>query len=178
MPHCYQKWEAEKYLQEREVPYISLRAGAFLDRGDDIIPDKLKAGQFPDILPDVPMALIYSKDLARYASQAALAPEIEVNQYIDIGIDVPATGAMVAQAFSEVLGRPIVATAVFSSWTFAILPYITWFLPQHKDNVKVLAWLKGGGYVSDDMTKQARLFGHLPTVKETVAAYCQDKNLH
>ena len=178
VPHFYQKFETEKYLAEKGLPYLALRAGAFLDRARDVVPQNLRKGVFPDILPGVPMALVYSRDLARYAAQAALdLPASALNQSVDIGSDVPATGAMVAAAFTKVLGRPIKAKPVFPRFLFTILPLVAPFAPRLRANLAVMKWLRGGGYVSRDPQRQSSLFGELPTVEEAVARYCRDKGL-
>lgn len=72
VPHFHQKYETEKYLAEQQQPYLALRAGAFLDRANDVVSEKVRKGIFPDILPGIPMALVYSRDIARYTTQAAL----------------------------------------------------------------------------------------------------------
>ena len=178
VPHFSQKFEAETYLAKTGQLYLALRAGAFLDRARDIVPANLAKGVFPDILPGVPMALVYSRDLARYAAQAALdLPDTALNQSVDIGSDVPATGAMVAEAFARVLGRPIVAKPVFSPLVFALAPLLARFQPRLRDNLAVMTWLRKGGYVSQDPQKQKALFGELPTVDEAVARYVRDKGL-
>jgi uncharacterized protein YbjT (DUF2867 family) len=178
VPHFYQKFQTEKYLAEKRQPYLSLRAGAFLDRAKDIVPDRVRKGSFPDILPGVPMALVYSRDLARYAAQAALdVPASALNQSVDIGCDTPATGAMVAAAFTRVLGRPVVAKRVFPRIFFTVMPPLVRFVPRLRDSLAVVAWLRKGGYVSRDTQKQKNLFGELPTIEETVARYCRDKGL-
>lgn len=178
VPHFSQKFEAETYLAKTRQPYLALRAGAFLDRARDIVPANLAKGVFPDILPGVPMALVYSRDLARYAAQAALdLPDTALNQSVDIGSDVPATGAMVAEAFARVLGRPIVAKPVFSPLVFALAPLLARFQPRLRDNLAVMTWLRKGGYVSQEPQEQKALFGELPTVDEAVARYVRDKGL-
>jgi uncharacterized protein YbjT (DUF2867 family) len=178
VPHFFQKFETERRLAKTGQPYLALRAGAFLDRGRDIVPDNIRKGVFPDILPGVPMALVYSRDLARYAAQAALdLPASALNQSVDIGGERPATGAMVAAAFSKVLGRPIKAKPVFPRLVFALAPLAAPFLPRLRANLAVLKWLRKGGYVSQDPQKQKTLFGDLPTVEETVARYVRDKAL-
>lgn len=178
VPHFYQKYETEQYLAAKGQPYLALRGGAFLDRAKDIVPEKVRTGVFPDILPDVPMALTYSRDLARYAAQAALdLPDSALNQSVDIGSDVPATGTMVAAAFTRVLSRPVIAKPVFPRIVFTLLPLVARFVPRLRDNLAVLKWLRNGNYVSHDPQKQKRLFGDLPTIEETVARYCADKGL-
>jgi uncharacterized protein YbjT (DUF2867 family) len=178
VPHFYQKFETEKYLAEKQQPYLALRAGAFLDRAKDIVPERVRKGVFPDILPGVPMALVYSRDLARYTAQAALdVPASALNQSIDIGCDIPATGALVAAAFTRILGRSVIAKPVFPRMLFWVMPLVAVFIPRLRDNLAVLAWLRKGRYVSRAPQKQKEMFGELPTIEETVARYCRDKKL-
>lgn len=178
VPHFRQKFEAERYLAQTGQPHLALRAGAFIDRSRDIVPASLARGVFPDILPGVPMALVYSRDLARYAAQAALdLPDAALDGSVDIGSDLPATGADVAAAFTKVLGRAIRARPVFPSWLSPLLPLATLFAPRLRDQLAVMRWLREGGYVSRDPQGQKRLFGELPSVLETVARYSRDKGL-
>jgi len=178
VPHFSEKFVTETYLAQQRQPYLALRAGAFLDRAQDVVAAKVRKGVFPDIVPGVALDLIYTPDLARYAAQAALdLPASALNQSVDIGCDVPATGPMVAAAFSRVLGRPVVARPVVPSFLVATLPLVAWFIPALRNPVAVLAWIRRGGYVSHDRQKQTDLFGERPTIQDSVARYCRDKGL-
>jgi uncharacterized protein YbjT (DUF2867 family) len=178
VPHFSQKFETEKYLAEKRQPYLALRAGAFLDRAQDVVASKVRKGVFPDIVPGVALDMIYSPDLARYAAEAALdVPASALNQSVDVCCDVPATGPMVAAAFTRALGRPVVAKPVFPSIVVAMLPLVAWFVPTLRDQIAVLAWIRKGGYVSHESQKQKDLFGELPTIEDSVARYCRDKGL-
>ena len=177
VPHFRQKSEAEQHLLKTGQPYLALRAGAFIDRSRDIVPEKLAKGVFPDLLPGVPMALVYARDLARYAARAALdLPESALNGSVDIG-SPPATGGDVAAAFTKVLGRPIRPTPVFPAWLLPLLPLAVLFAPRLRDQLTVMRWLRLGGYVSRDPLRQKALFGELPSVEDTVARYARDKRL-
>lgn len=178
VPHFRQKLMTERYLAERGQPYLALRAGAFLDRARDVVAGQVAKGVFPDIVPGVPMSLVYSRDLARYAAQAALdAPASALNQSVDVCCEVPATGALVAAAFTRALGRPVIAKPVFSRLTLALTPLLAVFAPALRDGIAVLAWIRKGGYVSRDTDKQKGLFGQPPTIADVVARYCRDKGL-
>ena len=178
VPHFSQKLVTEKYLAEKRQPYLALRAGAFLDRAQDVVAPKVRKGVFPDIVPGVALDMIYSPDLARYAAEAALdLPASALNQSVDVRCNVPATGPMVAAAFTRVLGRPVVAKPVFPPLLVAMLPLVAWFVPRLRDQIKALAWIRKGGYVSHESQKQKDLFGELPTIEESVAQYCRDKGL-
>jgi len=178
LPHFSQKLMAEKYLTEQRQPYLALRGGAFLDRAQDVVAPKVRKGVFPDIVPGVALDMIYSPDLARYAAEAALdLPASALNQSVDVCCDVPATGPMVAAAFTRALGRSVVAKPVFPSIVVAMLPLVAWFVPSLRAQAKVLAWIRRGGYISHAKQKQKDLFGELPTIEDSVARYCRDKGL-
>ena len=178
VPHFRQKLMTEQYLAEKGQPYLALRAGAFLDRARDVVAVQVPKGVFPDIVPGVAMSMIYSLDLARYAVQAALdAPVSALNQSVDVCCEVPATGSMVAAAFTRALGRQVVAKPVFSRLVLAATPLLVLFVPSLKDGIAVLAWIRKGGYVSRDTQTQKALFGQPPTIDDVVARYCRDKGL-
>ncbi|CAN5193245.1 hypothetical protein BH09PSE2_BH09PSE2_19560 [soil metagenome] len=178
VPHFQQKLLAEQHLAATGQPHLALRAGAFIDRSRDVVPENIAKGVFPDILPGVPMALVYGRDRARYAATAALdLPQSEMSGAVDIGSETPATGAAVAAAFTTVLGRPIRAKPVFPAWLTPFLPLATLFAPRLRDQLVVMRWLRQGGYVSRDPFRQNALFGELPSVEETVARYARDKGL-
>lgn len=178
VPHFRQKRMTEQYLAERNQPYLSLRACAFLDRARDVVATKVSKDVFPDIVPGVAMSMIYSPDLARYAVQAALdAPISALNQSVDVCCETPATGPIVAAAFARTLGRPIVAKPVFPSVFLAVAPLLGVFIPSLRDGIAVLKWIRKGGYVSRDPHKQKYLFGEPPTIDDVVARYCRDKGL-
>jgi uncharacterized protein YbjT (DUF2867 family) len=178
LPHFSQKLMAERYLAEQRQPYLALRGGAFLDRAQDVVAPKVRKGVFPDIVPGVALDMIYSPDLARYAAEAALdLPASALNQSVDVCCDVPATGPMVAAAFTRALGRPVVAKPVFPSIVVAMLPLVAWFVPSLRAQAKVLTWIRRGGYISHAKQKQKDLFGELPTIEDSVARYCRDKGL-
>jgi uncharacterized protein YbjT (DUF2867 family) len=178
VPHFSQKFVTENYLAEKRQPYLALRAGAFLDRAQDVVAIRVQKGVFPDIVPGVALDMIYSPDLARYAAEAALdLPASVLNQSVDIRCSVPATGPMVAAAFARVLGRSVVAKPVVPPIFVALLPLVAWFVPRLRDQIAVLAWIRKGGYVSHESQKQKELFGELPTIEDSVARYCRDRGL-
>lgn len=179
VPHFSQKYATERYLAEQGQPYLALRAAAFLDRARDVVAAKVRKGVFPDIVPGVALDMIYSPDLARYAAVAALElPDADLDQSVDVCCAVPATGPMVAAAFTRALGRPVVARPAFPALLVALLPLLARFLPPLlREQVPVLAWLRKGGYVSQGREKQRDLFGEPPTIEDSVARYCRDKGL-
>lgn len=178
VPHFHQKFMTEQYLAEKRQPYLSLRAGAFLDRNRDIVAPKVRKGIFPEWAPGVALSMIYTPDLARNAVQAALdAPASALNQSVDVCWDAPATGPQLAAAFSRALGRPVVAKPAIPPALLLVLPLVARFVPTLRDSYAALRWLRKGGYVSRDTGKQRKLFGEPPTMDDAVARYCRDKGL-
>ena len=178
VPHFHQKFITEQYLAEKRQPYLSLRAGAFLDRARDLVAVQIPKGVFPDIVPGVAMSMIYSRDLAKYAAQAALdVPASALNQSVDVCCEVPATGSLVAAAFTRALGRPVIAKPVFPRILIAATPLLALFFPSLREGIAVLTWIRKGGYVSRDSQKQRALFGEPPTIDDVVSRYCRDKGL-
>jgi uncharacterized protein YbjT (DUF2867 family) len=179
VPHFYHKHLVEKYLQEKGQPFIALRAGAFLDQARDFVKARIQKGVFPAFVPDAAYGMIYTPDLARYAAIAATSvPETALNIAVDVGWDRPATGASVADAFSKVLGKPIIAKPAFPSFlTNVVMPFFGLFVPGLKDMNEMMKWIGSGVYTSKNTQKQKELFGDLPTIEEAVRRYCKDRNL-
>jgi uncharacterized protein YbjT (DUF2867 family) len=178
VPHFHQKFVTEQYLAEKGQPYLALRAGAFLDRTRDIVAPKVRKGFFPEWAPGAALSMIYSKDLARNAAQAALdVPASALNQSVDVCWDVPVTGPQLAEAFTQALGRPVVAIPAIPPILLPVLPLLARIFPSLRGSITALAWIRKGGYVSRDTQKQKDLFGEPATIKDAVARYCRDKGL-
>jgi uncharacterized protein YbjT (DUF2867 family) len=179
VPHFYNKYLAEKYLQEKGQSFIALRAGAFLDQTRDFVLPGIQKGVFPTFVPGVSYGMIYTPDLARYAALAATSlPESELNASVDVGWDRPASGTVVAEAFSKVLGRKIVAKPAFPPFVSdVIFPLVGLAVGGINDMHEMIKWIKNGDYTSKNIQRQRELFGDLPTVEEAVRRYCKDRKL-
>jgi uncharacterized protein YbjT (DUF2867 family) len=179
VPHFYHKHLVEKYLQEKAQPFIALRAGAFLDQAGDFVKARIQKGVFPVFVPGVSYGMIYTPDLAQYAALAATnIPEDQLNITVDVGWDQPATGTLVAGAFSKVLGKTIVAKPAFPSFiTNVMLPCVGVFVHGVKDMHEMMKWMKTGVYTSKNTQRQKELFGDLPTIEEAVKRYFKDRGL-
>ncbi|MEI8093422.1 MAG: NAD(P)H-binding protein [Spirochaetales bacterium] len=178
VPHFYNKFVAESYLQKRKQTYLALRAGAFLDQSKDLVAAGLKNGVYPEFVPGATLGMIYTPDLAKYAAQAALElPDTAMNQSVDVGWNVPATGTVLAAAFAKVLGKPVVSKPAFSPVMMALMPLLAAFNPALKDTLAMVQWIKKGDYVSKNTQKQKDLFGELPTVDDVAARYCSNNSM-
>ena len=86
VPHFHNKYRIEKYLQEKQQPYIALRPGAFFDWSDDFMVKRISKGTIPLFFSGAKYGTVYTPDLARYAAMAAVSvPDTELNTSIDIG---------------------------------------------------------------------------------------------
>lgn len=179
VPHFNHKYLIEKYLKEKGQPFIALRAGAFLDQTRDFVLPQVQKGVFPVFVPDVAYGMIYTPDLARYAALAATSlSEQELNSTVDVGWDSPATGTNVAQAFSKVLGKTVIAKPAFPPFIAnVVFPFIGLFVGGLNDMNEMMKWIKNGGYTSKNTQRQKKLFGDLPTIEEAVRRYCKDRKL-
>ena len=179
VPHFYHKHLIEKYLREIGQPFISLRAGAFLDQANDFVLPKVQKGIFPELVTGVSLGMIYTGDLARYVAMAAISvPESELGITVDVGWDKPVSGEDLAEAFSKVLGKKVVNKPAFPGFIVNIvLPVIGIFNPGIRDMHSMVKWIETGVYKSKNTQKQKELFSDLPTVEEAVRRYCKDKKL-
>jgi len=179
VPHFHHKYLAEKYLREKKQPYIALRPGAFLDQSQYSELPLLRKGVYPMFVPGVALGMVYTPDLARYAAIAATTlPESALNTSVDVCWSTPATGQDVADAFSKVLGKAVVAKPAFPEFMVKVMmPFIGIFVQGMRDMHAMVKWVRTGAYVSSNPQRQRELFGELPTVEEAVRRYAKDKGL-
>jgi len=178
VPHFYNKFLIEKYLREKEQPFIALRPGAFLDQTPDFIIKKITKGILPTFLTGT-YGVIYTPQLAKYAAIAAVAlPDTELNTSIDIDWDKPVNDKILATAFASVLKKNIQVKAIIPPFVLKfILPVIAKFNDNIHDMYEMIKWIDTGVYISKNPQRQKELFGELPTAAESVAQYCRDRGL-
>jgi uncharacterized protein YbjT (DUF2867 family) len=179
VPHFYHKYLVEEYLKKEKQPFIALRAGAFLDQARDMVLPQVKKGIYPEFFHGIALGMVYTPDLARYAAQAATSlPDAALGRSVDIGWETPATGPLLARAFSMVLGKPVEARPAFPSIaTKVVMPFLSLFNEGFRDMSAMMKWVGTGVYVSRNPQIQKELFGDLPTVEEAVRRYCLDRGL-
>ena len=179
VPHFLNKYRIEKYLAEKQQPFIALRAGAFFDWSEEPMLKKIRNGIVPVFFNDVDYGTIYTNDLARYAAIAATSlQESELNTIVDVGWSEPVNGKKLAAAFSKVLKKEIQAKPVIPSFVLKVTgPVFSLFNEFIKDMYEMIKWVNTGVYVSKNTERQKQLFNDLPTIEEAVSRYCKDRNL-
>jgi uncharacterized protein YbjT (DUF2867 family) len=172
VPHFWHKKLVEDYLEERGVPFVALRPGAFLDQGPaDFWAAGLKRGRLRFAAnPEVPLTFVHSSDVAKYLAQA-LDLELERKAVrIDIGTDRAVSLAGLAAIMATVLGRPV--TPQVPPWPFISFALLVagLFDPWQRDLRSMMAYIQRGGYVAD-LTEQRKHFGEVPTIDASVKRY-------
>ena len=112
VPHFWHKKLAEDRLEEKGVPLVSLRPGAFLDMITRMRGDSFAKGRIMWFgSPTIPLTFVLSEDVAGYLADAVDVPGVE-GQRIDIGWDRAVSVSEVAQIAGRLLGREIRVRAV------------------------------------------------------------------
>jgi uncharacterized protein YbjT (DUF2867 family) len=168
VPHFWHKKLAEDRLEELDVPFVSLRPGAFLDmiiqmRGDPFAKRRLMWFGSPTI----PLSFVLTQDVAGYLADAVDAPGVE-GQRIDIGWDRPVSMQEIAQISSQLLGQQIRLRSIPAGLIGAAGTVVGRFSPLIKDMTAMMRWFQTGRYVADP-THQREVFGQVPTAEDAIA---------
>lgn len=172
VPHFWQKKLIEDYMDEKAVPYVSLRPGAFLDQNPqrDQTATDLKQGKLKAFgNTSVKWTNILTEDLARYLAVAAIDEKIPAGK-IDIGMAEPINAEMMAKYATEYTGKPIKVSVVPWFVMGLALSVIRLFKPFMSDVKEMFAYFLTGQYVADT-TLQKKYFGDVPTVKDSLFRY-------
>jgi uncharacterized protein YbjT (DUF2867 family) len=172
VPHFWHKKLVEDYLVERDVPFVALRPGAFLDQGPaDFWAAGLRKGRLRFAAnPEVPLTFVHSSDVAKYLAGALELELGNTSVRIDIGTDRAVSLAELAAIMATFLGRPI--TPQVPPWPIISLALLAagLFDPWQRDLRSMMAYIQRGGYVAD-VTEQRKHFGEVPTIEASVKRY-------
>lgn len=159
IPHFWAKKVMEDRLEERGVPFVALRPGAFLDQvgmwggGNGWAEGRLTwVGSL-----DTPLTFVYTADLAGYLAAAVDAPVADAER-IDIGWDRPLSFRELARIGGTLLGREIEVLTADPRWGRT---------PDEDDQDSrdfsaMVDYFGSGRYVADTR-RQAEVFGPVPT---------------
>lgn len=172
VPHFWNKKLAEDHFEERGVPLVSLRPGAFLDQGpNDFWAQGLQAGRLRFASnPTVPATFVHSEDVARCLVEAVDVRIDERALRVDLGCDRPVSIVDLAQIMGSILQRRIRPQVPPWPIVSAGLAVAGLFDPWKRDLRAMMNYFQKGGYVAD-VTLQRRHFGEPPAIEASVRRY-------
>lgn len=158
VPHFWAKKEAEDYLAQQGVPFVSLRPGAFLFAPEgaygQMIRQGIEQGQVMGMTPEgTRITYIAPSEVARAIALAVDAPGA-LGQKIDLGSDRPLSGPEYAALIGQLLGRPMQVAPMPGART-----------SRSDDLTAMFRFFQTGKYVADTR-RQAELFGPVPKVED------------
>jgi uncharacterized protein YbjT (DUF2867 family) len=168
VPHFWHKKLAEDQLEQRGVPFVALRPGAFLDQVAGLAGNPVATGRLGWMgRPTVSLTFVHTSDLAAYLA-AAVDADISDGERIDIGWDRPVNVREVARLMGDSAGRAIKVWAVPSVVGRAVGAVVGRFKPVVPDMAAMFSWFDTGRYVAD-ITRQEQVFGPAPAAEHTIA---------
>lgn len=158
VPHFWVKKEIEDYLAEQNVPFVSLRPGAFLYAPaggyGQMIRQGMEAGQVFGMTPEgVRVTYIAPSEVARAVAMAIDEPRA-LGQKVDLGSDRSLSGPEYAALIGQLLGRPMRVAQMPGGRG-----------DRSEDMMAMLRFFQTGKYVADTR-RQAELFGPVPKIEE------------
>ena len=179
VPHFHAKKVAEDLIKSSGLPYVFVRAPAFLDQSADYVADGVKAGRFYAVGDKTTKwSYVLTDDLAAAISKASTYPGEDItNQTIDIGWrDGAKNQSEIAELITQITGKPlswwVVPWMVFSVMVRLIKP----FSELGYDLIRMFLFFRTGRFVSDT-TKQEHFFGPAPTARETITKWATTNKL-
>jgi len=179
VPHFHAKKVAEDVIKASGVPYVFVRAPAFLDQSSDYIADGVKAGRFYAVGDKATKwSYVLTDDLAAYIAKAAAYPGNDIsNQTIDIGWrDGPKSQNEIAGIISEVTRKRLSVWVV--PWlVFRLLARpVRLFSELGYDLMQMFLFFKKGVFVSN-ISKQEHFFGLAPTSRDAITRWAKNSGL-
>jgi len=179
VPHFHAKKVAEDLIKGSGLPYVFVRAPAFLDQSADYVADGVKVGRFYALGDKTTQwSYVLTDDLAFAIAKAATYPSEDItNQTIDIGWrDGAKNQHEIAELIAQITGKPlslwVVPWIVFSVMVRLVKP----FSELGYDLIRMFLFFRTGRFVSDT-TKQAHFFGPAPTAREAITKWAKINKL-
>ena len=179
VPHFLAKAVAEDLIKAAGLPYVFVRAPAFLDQSADYVADGVKASRFYAVGDKhTKWSYVLTDDLAVAVAKAATHPGEDINhQTIDIGWrDGAKSQHEMAQLITEITGKSL-SFWVVPWWLLSVMVrLIKPFSELGYDLVQMFLFFRTGRFVSDT-TKQERFFGPAPTARDAITRWASGSGL-
>ncbi len=174
VPHFWAKKETEDLLEQRAVPFVALRPGAFLGgHSGGFLAGGVRRGRvFRMVPPGVRITFIHPDEVARALAEAT-EESIGLNQRIDLGSDRPLSTEELAEVLTAVLGRTVKPGG---SGMLHVLHFFARFSRSMRDYSAMFDFFATGKYIADT-TLQAKLFGPVPRVEDAARKMLHEAGL-
>lgn len=179
VPHFHAKAVAEDLIKDAGLPYVFVRAPAFLDQSADYVADGVKAGRFYAVGDkNTKWSYVLTNDLAIVVAKATTYPGKDIdNQTIDIGWhDGAKSQHEMAQLITEITGKSLSLWVVPWLLLSVMVRLIKPFSKLGYDLVQMFLFFKTGRFVSDT-TKQEQFFGAAPTARDAITRWANGSGL-
>jgi uncharacterized protein YbjT (DUF2867 family) len=182
VPHFYNKHRQEQMAAELGIPYVSVRAPAFIDmaKDSDYPHRQLSDGIYTTFLDtEAPLTWVHTTDLARALTDAAIVlPDEALGWHIAFCAMPPATGPELRSLLSDLLpDHPQIVQR--PAYSHAVVWLMSWFVKFIADARSMLKWMDTGKYCpsEQDQRLQQRFFGPAPTLHDSWSLYLRDHGL-
>ena len=179
VPHFHAKKVAEDLIRASGLPFVFVRAPAFLDQADDYLAKGLKKGKFYGIGDrDIRWSYVLTDDLADSLAKAATHsdPAIE-NKTIDVSWqDGPHSQRDLAGIVAEITGkRPKLWVVPWWILSLAVRP-VRMFSDLGYDLLQMFLFFRTGRFVADT-TLQRRFLGTPPLARDVLVRWAKREGL-
>ena len=178
-PHFHAKKVAEDLIKASGLPFVLVRAPAFLDQSNDYVAEGVRAGRFYAVGDKTTRwSYVLTDDLAACLAKAATYPGGEIaNQTIDIGWrDGAKSQKELADLIVQVTGKRLSVWVVPWSLLRVLARPVKLFSELGYDMIQMFLFFKTGKFLADT-TKQERFFGPAPTALDAVTKWAASNNL-
>ncbi len=179
VPHFHAKKVAEELIKASRLPYVIIRAPAFLDQSPDYVADGVKAGRYYVLGDkDARWSYVLTDDLAEIIAKAAiLSSEAIVNKTIDVGwSDGARSQREIADLITRVTGKSL------SLWVVPWLVFRVLARPVKLvselgyDLMQMFLFFRTGQFIADT-TRQDEAFGPAPTALDAITRWAKRNGL-
>ena len=179
VPHFHAKTVAEDLIKASGLPYVFMRAPAFLDQSPDYVADGAKAGRFFAVGDKTTRwSYVLTDDLAASLARAATYQGEDIaNQTIDISWrDGPKSQTELADLIGEMTGKSLSLWVVPWFLLGLLVRPIKLFSELGYDLIKMFLFFRTGQFVADT-SQQERFFGPAPTARDAIARWADNNGL-
>jgi len=179
VPHFHAKKVAEDLIKAAGVPYVFVRAPAFLDQSADYIANAVKGGKFYAVGDkSTRWSYVLTDDLAANLATAAAWPGDDITgQTIDIGWrDGPKSQQEIADTIGKLLGKKLkIWTVPWAVFSVLVRP-IKLISELGYDLMRMFLFFRRGVFVSDT-ARQERFFGPAPSSRDALSRWAKANGL-